>query len=67
MAQKKDNAKEPTWRDIYRSEPDGLRALIQQTVQEVLEAEMDEAVGAQKSSGRRSDWDIDRATTRGHW
>src|SRR5690349_12310799 len=49
MAQKKDNAKEPTWRDVYRSEPDGLRALIQQTVQEVLEAEMDEAVGAQKS------------------
>ena len=49
MAQKKDNAKEPTWRDVYCSEPDGLRALIQQTVQEVLEAEMDEAVGAQKS------------------
>src|ERR1051326_6360861 len=49
MAQKKDNAKEPTWTDVYRSDPDGLRALIQQTLQEVLEAEMDETVGAQKS------------------
>ena len=51
---------------MYCSEPDGLRALIQQTVQEVLEAEMDEAVGAQKS-GPRSDWDTDRGTTREHW
>src|SRR5215813_582408 len=49
MTQKKDNAKSPDWREVFGSGPDGLRALVQQVVQEVLEAEMDEAVGAQKN------------------
>ena len=49
MTQKKDNAKSPDWKEIFGSGPDGLRALVQQVVQEVLEAEMDEAVGAQKN------------------
>jgi putative transposase len=49
MTQKKDNAKTTDWKDVFGSGPDGLRALVQEVVQEVLEAEMDEAVGAQKS------------------
>src|ERR1700689_5384713 len=49
MTQKKDNAKELDWREIFGSGPDGLRELVQQIVQEVLEGDMDGAVGAQKS------------------
>ncbi len=51
MTQKKDNTqKELDWREIFGSGPDGLRELrVQQIVQEVLEADMDGAVGAQKS------------------
>lgn len=49
MTQKKDNAKRTDWKDVFGSGPDGLRALVQQVVQEVLEAEMDETVGAHKS------------------
>lgn len=49
MTQKKDIAKTPDWKEIFGSGPDGLRSLVQEVVQEVLEAEMDETVGAQKS------------------
>src|SRR5262252_8411378 len=49
MTQKKDNAKSPDWKQIFGSGPDGLRALVQEVVQEVLEAEMDETIGAHKS------------------
>jgi hypothetical protein len=49
MTQKKDNAKTPDWKEVFGCGPDGLRALVQQVVQEVLEAEMDETLGAQKS------------------
>lgn len=53
MTQKKHTAKEQEWRDIYRSGPDGMRRLVQEVIQEVLEADMDEALGAQK--GERSE------------
>jgi putative transposase len=49
MTQKKHSAKGLDWKEIFESEVDGLRALVQQVVQEVLEADMDGAVGAQKS------------------
>ena len=50
MTQKQNSAKEQTnWKEMFRNDRDGLRALVQQVVQDVLEAEMDEAVGAQKS------------------
>ena len=55
MTQKKDSAAKVDWREILGSGPDGLRELVQQVVQEVLEAEMDDAVGAQKSE-RTSEW-----------
>ena len=34
MTQKKDNAKSPDWKEVFGSGPDGLRALVQQVVQE---------------------------------
>ena len=49
MTQKKDSATATDWRAILGSGLDGLRPLVQQIVQEVLEAEMDETVGAQRS------------------
>ena len=49
MTQKKHNAKELDWKEVFGSGPDGLRQLVQQIVQEVLEGEMDEALGAHKS------------------
>ena len=53
MTQKKHSAKKLDWKDVFESDTDGLRALVQQVVQEVLEAEMDETVGAQK--GQRTE------------
>jgi len=50
MTQKQHNAKEAMeWKAIFRSDRDGLKALMQQVVQEVLEAEMDETLCAQRS------------------
>ena len=46
MTQKKNNAKELDWKEVFGSGPDGLRQLVQQVVQE---AGMDEALGAHKS------------------
>jgi putative transposase len=54
MTQKKHSAKKLDWKDIFESDTDGLRALVQQVVQEVLEAEMDETVGAQKGERTQS-------------
>jgi putative transposase len=54
MTQKKHSAKTQDWREIFSSEPDGLRALVQQVVQEVLEAEMEETIGAQKGERTES-------------
>src|SRR6204780_2397259 len=49
MTQKKDNAKELDWREIFSSGPEGMRELVKKIVQEVLGADMEEVVGAQKS------------------
>ena len=49
MTRKKNTAKELNLKEIFAEQEDFLRVLIQQVVQQVLEAEMDEAVGAQKS------------------
>src|SRR3954470_14601422 len=55
MTQKQHSAKEqPDWKEIFRSDRDGLRALVQQVVQDVLEAEMDETLGAQKGERTES-------------
>jgi len=49
MTQKKDNASKADWKEIFNSGPDGLRQLVQQVVQEVLEADREETIGAQQS------------------
>jgi putative transposase len=55
MTQKQHSAKDRVdWKEIFRSDRDGMRALIRQVVQDVLEAEMDEAVGAQKGERTES-------------
>jgi putative transposase len=51
MTQKKHNAN-TSWKEIFGSDRDGLRMLVQEVLHEVLEAEMDETLGAQK--GERS-------------
>ena len=49
MTRKKNTAKQLNLKEIFAEQEDYLRGLIQQVVQQVLEAEMDEAAGAQKS------------------
>src|ERR1700722_14150958 len=62
MTRKQDSARSVNWKEIVAAEGDDfLRPLVQEVVQQVLEAEMDEAVGAGKSErtaqrvGYRSD------------
>ena len=55
MTQKQNSVKEQAdWKEIFRNDQDGLRSLVQEIVQDVLEAEMDEALGAQKSERTES-------------
>ena len=48
MTRKQDSAKASNWKRVLAEQQDFLRPLIQEVVQQVLEAEMDEAVGAEK-------------------
>ena len=47
MTRKQNNADKPDWKEILTEQEDWLRGLIQEVVQQVLEAEREEAVGAQ--------------------
>jgi putative transposase len=49
MTRKKDSAKKLDWKAMMAGQEDFLRPLIQSVVQQVLEGEMDEALGAGKS------------------
>jgi putative transposase len=52
MARRQDSSKEEAWKDVVSKivkEENFLRPLVEQVVQQVLEAEMDETLGAQKS------------------
>ena len=49
MTRKKDGAKRVNWKEGMAGQEDFLRPLIQEVIQQVLEAEMDEALGAGKS------------------
>jgi transposase-like protein len=49
MARKQDNAGKLSWKELMREDADFLKPLMREVVQQVLEAEMDEALGAQKS------------------
>ena len=48
MTRKQDIAKKSNWKELMAEQEDFLRPLIQEVIQQVLEAEMDEAVGAGK-------------------
>jgi putative transposase len=48
MTRKQDNANKLNLKQIFTEQEDFLRGLIQQVVQQVLEAEMEEVLGAQK-------------------
>jgi putative transposase len=49
MTRKQDSANKTDWKALISEQQDFLRPLVQQVVQQVLEAEMDEVVGAEKS------------------
>jgi transposase-like protein len=49
MTRKQDSAKAVNWKEMLGEQEDFLRSLVQEVVQQVLEAEMDEAVGAGKN------------------
>jgi putative transposase len=48
MTRKQDNAKKTNWKELMDQQEDFLRPLIQEVIQQVLEAEMEETVGAGK-------------------
>jgi putative transposase len=48
MTRKQDSAKRADWKELMAGQEDFLRPLIQEVVRQVLEAEMEEAVGAEK-------------------
>jgi putative transposase len=54
MTRKKDSAEKPNWQELLRSEEDFLRPLLREIVQQVLEAEMEEALQAGKSERSES-------------
>jgi putative transposase len=49
MTRKQNNAKKLDWKEMMAEQPDFLRPLVQEVLQQILEAEMDETVGAGKS------------------
>jgi putative transposase len=49
MTRKQDSAKAVDWKEVMREQEDFLRPLIREVIEQVLEAEMDEAVGAEKN------------------
>ena len=49
MTRKQNSAKKADWKEMLAEQPDFLRPLVQELVQQALEAEMDETVGAAKS------------------
>lgn len=53
MARRKNSASETNWKELLSENSDFLRPLVEQVIQQVLESEMDEVVGAGK--GERSE------------
>jgi transposase-like protein len=49
MTRKQDSSKATNWKELMAGQEDFLRPLIQEVIQQVLEAEMEEVVGAGKS------------------
>ena len=49
MTRKQNSARKLDWKEMIAEQPDILRPLVQEVLQQILEAEMDETVGAGKS------------------
>jgi transposase-like protein len=49
MTRKQDSANRTNWKELIANQEDFLKPLIREVLQQVLESEMDEAVGAEKS------------------
>jgi putative transposase len=49
MTRKQNSAKKLDWKEMMAQQPEFLRPLVQEVLQQILEAEMDETVGAGKS------------------
>ena len=71
MTRKQDNAKgRITAEDLKKllaEDRDLLKTIVEETVQQVLEAEMDEALQASKSERTPVGWATGRAITAGRW
>lgn len=67
MARKKDSAKKLDWEAVMGDQEDFLRPLVEEIVQQVLEAEMDEALGPAIASVRQAGSAAGRAITAGRW
>ncbi len=61
MTQRKDKAGEIKWKELIGNQEDFLRPLVREVIQQVLEAEMEEAVGAGKENEQPNGWDTERA------
>ena len=48
MTRKQDSAKRANWKEVVAEQEDFLRPLIREVLQDVMETEMDEALGAEK-------------------
>jgi putative transposase len=51
MTRKQDSVQKKNWKELIENEPDFLRPLVQEVVQQVLEAEMEETLQAGKGEG----------------
>ena len=67
MTRKQNTAKQINWKELMAEGNDFLRPLVQEIVQQVLEAKMDEALGAEKGNGLRTGKGIDPGITGGRW
>src|SRR5947209_18395017 len=54
MTRKQDSSKATNWKDLMAGQEEFLRPLVQEVIQQVLESEMDEALGPARASARRA-------------
>ena len=70
MTRKRDSAKgkitAEDLKELLAEDRDLLKTIVEETLQQMLEAEMDEAQQA-RGSAQRADWDSGPVTTAGCW
>ena len=65
MTRRQNSAKQMDWKAMMAEQKDFLRPLIQEVLQQVMEAEMDEALGAEKGERTSNPLAIDLGITDG--